>query len=121
MFSHSISSHLKVFDMYQGFAQHHGWSFDILEHMTSELGLWTHALVIPARLKSQSGRGQIFVEHPRNSFCVVIEIGLCLIIIFIHLVYKKETQTPIAIFIKCLVLSNNKPIAQKYSLQNNAN
>ncbi|KAF1375513.1 hypothetical protein PFLUV_G00220990 [Perca fluviatilis] len=27
----------EVFDMYQGYAQHHGWSFDILEHMTSEI------------------------------------------------------------------------------------
>lgn len=33
----------EVFDMYQGFAQHHGWSFDILEHMTSELGGLRHA------------------------------------------------------------------------------
>lgn len=28
----------EVFDMYQGFAQHHGWSFDILEYMSSDLG-----------------------------------------------------------------------------------
>ncbi|XP_008298249.1 peptide chain release factor 1-like, mitochondrial [Stegastes partitus] len=28
----------EVFDMYQGFAQHHGWSFDILGQMTSDLG-----------------------------------------------------------------------------------
>lgn len=28
----------KVFEMYQGYAYHHGWSFDILEHMTSDLG-----------------------------------------------------------------------------------
>ncbi|XP_042358182.1 peptide chain release factor 1-like, mitochondrial isoform X2 [Plectropomus leopardus] len=33
----------EVFDMYQGFAQHHDWSFDILEHMTSELGGLRHA------------------------------------------------------------------------------
>ncbi|XP_022608673.1 peptide chain release factor 1-like, mitochondrial [Seriola dumerili] len=33
----------EVFDMYQGFAQHHGWSFDILEHMTSEIGGLRHA------------------------------------------------------------------------------
>ncbi|XP_039996085.1 peptide chain release factor 1-like, mitochondrial isoform X2 [Xiphias gladius] len=33
----------EVLDMYQGFAQHHGWSFDILEHMTSELGGLRHA------------------------------------------------------------------------------
>ncbi|XP_041866895.1 peptide chain release factor 1-like, mitochondrial [Melanotaenia boesemani] len=32
-----------VFDMYQGFAQHHGWSFDVLEHMTSDLGGLRHA------------------------------------------------------------------------------
>lgn len=24
--------------MYQSYAQHHGWSFDILEYMTSDLG-----------------------------------------------------------------------------------
>lgn len=34
----TISCPLKVFDMYQGFAEHHGWTFDILEYMTSELG-----------------------------------------------------------------------------------
>ncbi|XP_034040652.1 peptide chain release factor 1-like, mitochondrial [Thalassophryne amazonica] len=28
----------EVFDMYQGFAQYHGWSFDILDYMLSELG-----------------------------------------------------------------------------------
>ncbi|XP_077468889.1 peptide chain release factor 1-like, mitochondrial [Stigmatopora argus] len=28
----------ELFDMYEGFAQHNGWSFDILEHMTSDLG-----------------------------------------------------------------------------------
>ncbi|XP_071336175.1 peptide chain release factor 1-like, mitochondrial isoform X2 [Trachinotus anak] len=33
----------EVFAMYQGFAQHHGWSFDILEHMTSEIGGLRHA------------------------------------------------------------------------------
>ncbi|KAK2824530.1 hypothetical protein Q5P01_021705 [Channa striata] len=33
----------EVFDMYQSFAQRHGWSFDILEHMTSELGGLRHA------------------------------------------------------------------------------
>ncbi|XP_034753471.1 peptide chain release factor 1-like, mitochondrial [Etheostoma cragini] len=33
----------EVFDMYQGYAQHHGWSFDILEHMTSEIGGLRHA------------------------------------------------------------------------------
>ncbi|XP_058507801.1 peptide chain release factor 1-like, mitochondrial [Solea solea] len=29
----------EVFDMYQGFAHHHGWSFDILEYMTSDIGV----------------------------------------------------------------------------------
>lgn len=33
----------EVFDMYNGFAQHHGWSFEILEHMTSDLGGLRHA------------------------------------------------------------------------------
>ncbi|XP_029031331.1 peptide chain release factor 1-like, mitochondrial [Betta splendens] len=33
----------EVLDMYQGFAQHHGWSFDILEHMTSDIGGLRHA------------------------------------------------------------------------------
>ncbi|XP_072246753.1 peptide chain release factor 1-like, mitochondrial isoform X1 [Leuresthes tenuis] len=33
----------EVFDMYQSFAQHHGWSFDILEHMSSDLGGLRHA------------------------------------------------------------------------------
>ncbi|XP_053291762.1 peptide chain release factor 1-like, mitochondrial [Pleuronectes platessa] len=33
----------EVFDMYHGFAQHHGWSFDVLEHMTSEIGGLRHA------------------------------------------------------------------------------
>lgn len=33
-----VWSPLQVFEMYQGFAQYHGWSFDILEHMTSDLG-----------------------------------------------------------------------------------
>ncbi|KAK7902099.1 hypothetical protein WMY93_018868 [Mugilogobius chulae] len=28
----------EVFDMYQGFAHYHGWSFDILEYMSSDLG-----------------------------------------------------------------------------------
>uniref|UniRef100_A0A4W6EYN9 Peptide chain release factor 1-like, mitochondrial n=1 Tax=Lates calcarifer TaxID=8187 RepID=A0A4W6EYN9_LATCA len=35
----------EVFDMYQGFAQHHGWSFDILEHMISDIGGLRHASV----------------------------------------------------------------------------
>ncbi|XP_035519000.1 peptide chain release factor 1-like, mitochondrial [Morone saxatilis] len=34
----------EVFDMYQGYAQHHGWSFDILENTTSEIGGLRHAL-----------------------------------------------------------------------------
>ncbi|KAM7408406.1 hypothetical protein PAMA_002227 [Pampus argenteus] len=34
----------ELFDMYHGFAQHHGWSFDILEHVTNELGGLRHAL-----------------------------------------------------------------------------
>lgn len=33
----------EVFDMYQGFAQHHGWSFDILEYMSSDIGGVRHA------------------------------------------------------------------------------
>ncbi|KAJ3609961.1 hypothetical protein NHX12_022055 [Muraenolepis orangiensis] len=28
----------EVFDMYQGFAEHQGWSFDILEYMPNEIG-----------------------------------------------------------------------------------
>lgn len=33
----------EVFDMYEGFAQYHGWSFDVLEHMSSDLGGLRHA------------------------------------------------------------------------------
>nr|XP_046258924.1 peptide chain release factor 1-like, mitochondrial [Scatophagus argus]XP_046258925.1 peptide chain release factor 1-like, mitochondrial [Scatophagus argus]XP_046258926.1 peptide chain release factor 1-like, mitochondrial [Scatophagus argus] len=33
----------EVFNMYQGFAQHHGWYFDVLEDMTSEIGGLRHA------------------------------------------------------------------------------
>nr|XP_015800164.2 peptide chain release factor 1-like, mitochondrial [Nothobranchius furzeri] len=33
----------EMFDMYHGFAQHHGWSFDVLEHMPSDLGGLRHA------------------------------------------------------------------------------
>ncbi|TMS04738.1 Peptide chain release factor 1-like, mitochondrial [Larimichthys crocea] len=33
----------EMFDMYQGYAQHQGWSFDILEHTTSEIGGLRHA------------------------------------------------------------------------------
>ncbi|XP_059215307.1 peptide chain release factor 1-like, mitochondrial isoform X2 [Centropristis striata] len=33
----------EVFDMYNGYAQHHGWSFDILEHAPSEIGGLRHA------------------------------------------------------------------------------
>lgn len=32
--------------MYQGFAHHHSWSFDILEHTTSELGQSTHTFLL---------------------------------------------------------------------------
>lgn len=35
----------EVLDMYQGYAQLNGWSFDFLEHMTSELGGIRHASV----------------------------------------------------------------------------
>ncbi|XP_077585075.1 peptide chain release factor 1-like, mitochondrial [Stigmatopora nigra] len=28
----------ELFDMYEGFARHNGWSFDVLENMTSDLG-----------------------------------------------------------------------------------
>ncbi|XP_070833762.1 peptide chain release factor 1-like, mitochondrial [Chaetodon trifascialis] len=33
----------EVFDMYQGYAEHNGWSFDTLEHMTSDIGGLRHA------------------------------------------------------------------------------
>ncbi|XP_007551196.1 peptide chain release factor 1-like, mitochondrial isoform X2 [Poecilia latipinna] len=33
----------EMFDMYEGFAQYHGWSFDVLEHMSSDLGGLRHA------------------------------------------------------------------------------
>ncbi|KAM7385338.1 hypothetical protein PAMP_001426 [Pampus punctatissimus] len=33
----------ELFDMYHGFAQHHGWSFDILEHTINEIGGLRHA------------------------------------------------------------------------------
>ncbi|XP_033469613.2 peptide chain release factor 1-like, mitochondrial [Epinephelus lanceolatus] len=33
----------EVFDMYQGYAHHRGWSFDILEHTTNEIGGLRHA------------------------------------------------------------------------------
>ncbi|XP_017284064.1 peptide chain release factor 1-like, mitochondrial isoform X1 [Kryptolebias marmoratus] len=33
----------EIFDMYQSFAQHHGWSFEILDHMASDLGGLRHA------------------------------------------------------------------------------
>ncbi|XP_057704602.1 peptide chain release factor 1-like, mitochondrial [Corythoichthys intestinalis] len=33
----------ELFDMYEGFAQHNGWSFDVLEHMNSDLGGLRHA------------------------------------------------------------------------------
>ncbi|XP_008319719.1 peptide chain release factor 1-like, mitochondrial [Cynoglossus semilaevis] len=35
----------EVFDMYQGFAQHHGWTFEILENAPSEIGGLRHASV----------------------------------------------------------------------------
>ncbi|XP_020508791.2 peptide chain release factor 1-like, mitochondrial [Labrus bergylta] len=35
----------EVLEMYHGYAHHNGWSFDILEHMTSELGGLRHASV----------------------------------------------------------------------------
>nr|XP_057915088.1 peptide chain release factor 1-like, mitochondrial isoform X2 [Doryrhamphus excisus] len=35
----------EVFSMYEGFSQHNGWSFDVLEHMTSDLGGLRHASV----------------------------------------------------------------------------
>ncbi|XP_031695805.1 peptide chain release factor 1-like, mitochondrial [Anarrhichthys ocellatus] len=41
----------EVFDMYQRYAQHHGWSFDVLEHMTSEIGQRSHTLLFIAGLK----------------------------------------------------------------------
>lgn len=37
-FHPTVSSSLKVFEMYQGYAQNQGWAFDILEHMTSDIG-----------------------------------------------------------------------------------
>ncbi|TKS85834.1 Peptide chain release factor 1-like, mitochondrial [Collichthys lucidus] len=33
----------EMFDMYQGYAEHQSWSFDILEHTTSEIGGLRHA------------------------------------------------------------------------------
>ncbi|XP_051937263.1 peptide chain release factor 1-like, mitochondrial [Hippocampus zosterae] len=33
----------ELFDMYEGFALHNGWSFDVLEHMNSDLGGLRHA------------------------------------------------------------------------------
>uniref|UniRef100_A0A146MSJ3 Mitochondrial translation release factor 1 like n=1 Tax=Fundulus heteroclitus TaxID=8078 RepID=A0A146MSJ3_FUNHE len=33
----------EMFDMYEGFARYHGWSFDVLEHMSSDLGGLRHA------------------------------------------------------------------------------
>uniref|UniRef100_A0A8C6UFU8 Mitochondrial translational release factor 1-like n=1 Tax=Neogobius melanostomus TaxID=47308 RepID=A0A8C6UFU8_9GOBI len=34
----------EVFDMYQGFAHYHGWSFDMLEYMSSDIGGLRRAL-----------------------------------------------------------------------------
>uniref|UniRef100_A0A1A7WWJ8 Peptide chain release factor 1-like, mitochondrial n=2 Tax=Iconisemion striatum TaxID=60296 RepID=A0A1A7WWJ8_9TELE len=42
----------EMFDMYLGFAQHYGWSFDILEHMTSDLGGLRHASASVSGLQS---------------------------------------------------------------------
>ncbi|XP_061693700.1 peptide chain release factor 1-like, mitochondrial isoform X2 [Syngnathoides biaculeatus] len=33
----------ELFDMYEGFARHNGWTFDVLEHMNSDLGGVRHA------------------------------------------------------------------------------
>ncbi|XP_077439078.1 peptide chain release factor 1-like, mitochondrial [Vanacampus margaritifer] len=33
----------ELFDMYEGFALHNGWSFDVLEHMNSDIGGLRHA------------------------------------------------------------------------------
>ncbi|XP_068183847.1 peptide chain release factor 1-like, mitochondrial [Antennarius striatus] len=33
----------EMFEMYSGYAQHRGWSFEVLEHMTSEIGGLRHA------------------------------------------------------------------------------
>ncbi|XP_077351688.1 peptide chain release factor 1-like, mitochondrial isoform X2 [Festucalex cinctus] len=33
----------ELFDMYEGFAVHNGWSFDVLEHMNSDIGGLRHA------------------------------------------------------------------------------
>ncbi len=75
----TLPSPLKVFDMYQGYAQHHGWSFDILEHMTSEIGQWTQTLVIIACLMGQFTQSIINRFHFSPLFCwggdvVVIDI-----------------------------------------------
>ncbi|MEQ2178470.1 hypothetical protein GOODEAATRI_014326 [Goodea atripinnis] len=43
---------LKMFDMYEGFAQYHGWSFDVLEHMSSDLGGLRHASASISGLQS---------------------------------------------------------------------
>uniref|UniRef100_A0A1A8GU17 Peptide chain release factor 1-like, mitochondrial n=1 Tax=Nothobranchius korthausae TaxID=1143690 RepID=A0A1A8GU17_9TELE len=42
----------EMFDMYSSFAQHHGWSFDVLEHMTSDLGGLRHASASVSGLQS---------------------------------------------------------------------
>ncbi|XP_061767244.1 peptide chain release factor 1-like, mitochondrial [Nerophis ophidion] len=35
----------EILNMYEGFAYHNGWSFDVLEHMTSDIGGLRHASV----------------------------------------------------------------------------
>ncbi|MED6283509.1 Peptide chain release factor 1-like, mitochondrial [Characodon lateralis] len=42
----------EMFDMYEGFAQYHGWSFDVLEHMSSDLGGLRHASASISGLQS---------------------------------------------------------------------
>lgn len=32
--------------MYQGYAHHHGWSFDTLEYMKSDLGQWDKSTLL---------------------------------------------------------------------------
>lgn len=68
----TVSSPLKVFDMYQGYAQHHGWSFDILEYMTSEIGQWIQTLVIIVRLKGQFTQTQSIANTLPTHFIFVL-------------------------------------------------
>ena len=46
--------------MYQGYAQHNGWSFDTLEYMTSDLGQW-----------DKSAYNDCFVCCSSGSICLV--------------------------------------------------